>query len=228
MKNVEFQSDGLWLVAVQPVGFVLFLICMVAETNRTPFDIPEGESELTGGFHTEYSGMRFAMFFLGEYAALIVMALFGTVLYLGGWHGPPSFAELAARTDSLTGLLGVIVTSLFWLVIIAALLFIVVYGARKLKESINHLTPIVFGLGGMALILLHVFGSLTGLEFLHLGPVWVFVKVVFLIFLAMMARWTYLRLRVDQLTSFAWKFLFPLALLNLFVTGIVVMLIYGK
>jgi NADH-quinone oxidoreductase subunit H len=82
------QASGLWFIVQQPLGFVLFLVAIFAETNRHPFDFAECESELVGGFHTEYSSMKFALFFLGEYTAMIVMSCLGTALFLGGHHIP--------------------------------------------------------------------------------------------------------------------------------------------
>lgn len=88
-KIVEAQLEmGVWFVFVQPVAFVVFLISMVAETNRLPFDMPEAESELVGGFFTEYSGFRWSLFFLGEYGAMLVMAAISTTLFWGGWLQP--------------------------------------------------------------------------------------------------------------------------------------------
>ena len=85
---VKWQQQHGWGLLYQPVAFVLFLILMAAEVGRPPFDLPEGESELVGGFHTEYSGMRFAAFFFGEYINIIVISLVVSLLFLGGWSGP--------------------------------------------------------------------------------------------------------------------------------------------
>ncbi|HET6781597.1 MAG TPA: NADH-quinone oxidoreductase subunit H, partial [bacterium] len=77
-----------WFVALQPVGFVIFLIAAVAETNRAPFDLPEAEQELIAGYQTEYGGFKFAMFYIGEYVAIVTMSALVTTLFWGGWHGP--------------------------------------------------------------------------------------------------------------------------------------------
>jgi NADH-quinone oxidoreductase subunit H len=82
------QSDAIWFILYQPMGFIVFLISGIAENNRAPFDLPEAESEIVAGFHTEYSGMRWSLFFMAEYAAMVVVAAVATSLYLGGWYLP--------------------------------------------------------------------------------------------------------------------------------------------
>jgi NADH-quinone oxidoreductase subunit H len=77
-----------WNIFVQPVGFLVYFTAAIAETNRVPFDLPEGETELVGGFHTEYSSMKFAMFFMSEYANMVTVSCLATILFFGGWHGP--------------------------------------------------------------------------------------------------------------------------------------------
>jgi len=133
-----------WFLFSQPLGFCIYFCCALAETNRAPFDLPEAETELVAGFHTEYSSMKFAMFFMAEYANMITVAALATTIFLGGWLGP--------------------------------------------------ITP---------------------------SPVWFLGKVFLLLFLFIWIRATLPRFRYDQLMSFGWKRLLPLALLNTVVTAIV-------
>ena len=134
-------------IVYQPVAFLIFVVSIVAESRRVPFDLPEAESELVAGFHTEYSGMRFGLFFVGEYINIIVLGGLAATLFLGGWHGP-------------------------WL-------------------------PSI---------------------------VWFAVKTLAFAFFFIWLRGTYPRLRYDQLMHFGWKFLVPLALVNILATGWVLML----
>jgi NADH-quinone oxidoreductase subunit H len=147
LVDIVAAQGSYWFVLVQPVAFILYLICATAETNRAPFDLPEAESELVAGFHTEYSGMRFALFFLAEYTNMFIVSAIATVFFLGGWHGP----------------------------------------------------------------------------FLP-GIAWFFIKVYFVIFLIMWFRWTFPRVRFDQLITFAWKILIPLAFANLIITAFIMKL----
>jgi NADH-quinone oxidoreductase subunit H len=160
VEIVKAQSDG-WFIIKQPLGFLLFLICGIAECNRTPFDLPEAESELVAGFHVEYSSMKFALFFLAEYAHMIVMGGLIATLFLGGWQIP--FVDLSSF----------------------------------------HPT------------------SLMGQLVLALLPIGIFCfKVFCCLFFFIWLRATYPRLRYDQLMSFGWKVLFPLALFNILLTAV--------
>ncbi|MEM9494143.1 MAG: complex I subunit 1 family protein, partial [Myxococcota bacterium] len=142
------EDKGFWFILVQPVAALIYLIAAVAETNRAPFDIPEAESELVAGFHTEYSGMRFSLFFFAEYTNMFIVSLVAAVLFLGGWSGP--------------------------------------------------LLP---------------------------GPVWLLLKTYLLLSAMMWFRWTFPRLRFDQLMSFCWTVLIPLSIANLLITALVVELL---
>ena len=129
-------------IVYQPLAFIIFLISITAECKRVPFDLPEAESELVAGFHAEYSGMRFALFFLGEYINVVLLGALATTFFLGGWHGP-------------------------------------------------LLPPMV----------------------------WFFLKTMVFAFIFIWVRGTMPRLRYDQLMYFGWKLLTPLALVNILVTG---------
>jgi NADH-quinone oxidoreductase subunit H len=103
VQVVEAQQDSVWYVLLQPLGFAIFLVAAVAETNRAPFDLPEAESELVAGYHTEYAGLKFAAFFLAEYVNMIVVSALGATLFLGGYSGPvlPGFLWLAIKIAAL-------------------------------------------------------------------------------------------------------------------------------
>ena len=134
-----------WFIFLQPVGFLVYAIAGVAETNRAPFDFPEAEQELVAGYHTEYSSMAFAMFFLAEYINMITVSAVATNLFLGGWHGP-------------------------------------------------FLPP-------------------------EYGWIWFLIKLSVILFIYLWLRWTLPRFRYDQLMSFGWKVLLPIATVNLIVTA---------
>jgi len=146
MQKIIQAQQHLWFIFYPnlALSFLIYIICATAEVNRAPFDIPEAESELVAGFHTEYSGMKFAMFFVAEYTNLFIISAVAVTLFLGGWQGPllPSF-------------------------------------------------------------------------------IWFLIKVYAVIFVLMWVRWTFPRVRSDQLMAFAWKRLMPIALVNLAVTGLV-------
>ncbi|CAI8046884.1 NADH-quinone oxidoreductase subunit H [Geodia barretti] len=117
MQEIVKGQDGIanWLIFRTPftfIAFFVFFISSIAEVNRTPFDLPEAESELVAGFHTEYSGMRFALFFIAEYANMFAVSAIASTLFLGGWHGIVTRRDVA-RTITLGGLLGVVIKTLF-------------------------------------------------------------------------------------------------------------------
>jgi NADH-quinone oxidoreductase subunit H len=101
---VDYQREGLWQVLTQPLGFLVFLVAAFAETNRLPFDLPEAESELVAGYHTEYGSMRFAMFFMGEYMSMTTLSALGVTLYFGGWSLP--FVDFSGFSGIVQALLG--------------------------------------------------------------------------------------------------------------------------
>jgi NADH-quinone oxidoreductase subunit H len=151
---IQSQADGWWIfkghIPVM-ISFVIFIIAVTAETNRAPFDLAEAESELTAGFHTEYSGMKFALFFLAEYVNVFIVCAIGATLFLGGWM-PFHIGH--------------------W-------------------EGFNHIMDYIP------------------------SSIWFFGKTFFLIFLIMWFRWTFPRLRIDQLLNLEWKYLLPISLFNI-------------
>jgi NADH-quinone oxidoreductase subunit H len=173
-KMVEWQGANTWGIFVQPVAAVLFLAASLAESKRIPFDLPEGESEIVAGYFTEYSGMKFAMFFFSEYIAVVVIGALMATMFFGGWHVP--FLERDG--------------------------FYVVLGERVLWEQpLHHVAVVVIGF--VAFIL----------------------KVVILCWLQLTIRWTLPRFRYDQLMNLGWKMLLPASLVNILLTGLVILAI---
>ncbi len=164
-----------WFALAQPLGLAIYFICGLAETNRSPFDLPEAESELVAGYLTEYSGLRWAMFFLGEYGNMTIVSAVATALFLGGWSGP------GAALDIWQG---------------------------------------VFGATGAG-------GFVAGLVFNVIAAFWFIAKLSVLLLIFMWIRATLPRLRADQLMRFAWLFLMPLTLVNIVLTGLLLLLPIG-
>jgi NADH-quinone oxidoreductase subunit H len=156
---VEQQPGAHWYVFVQPLSFLIFLICAFAETNRTPFDLPECETELVGGYHTEYSSMKLGFYLFAEYINMFVSSAVMASIYFGGYNFP----------------------------------------------------------------FIHSFGLSPNLVTI-LGTVLFFGKIFAFIFFFMWVRWTVPRFRYDQLMRLGWKVLIPLAILNILITGVVMML----
>ena len=159
---VQWQADHRWFIFHSPFSFIAFFIYYIstlAETNRVPFDIPEAESELVAGWMTEYSGFRWSIFFLSEYANMLIVSIVASIVFLGGWLSPLQMFNI-------------------------------------FPESWNFLDGPVMGL------------------------VWVMTKAILLIFIMMWFRWTFPRLRVDQLMYLCWKVFVPFALVNLFLVSL--------
>jgi NADH-quinone oxidoreductase subunit H len=190
----------------QIVSFFVFMIAAFAETNRIPFDLPEAENELVAGFHVEYSSMSFAAFFMAEYANMVTVCSIATLLFLGGWQ-PLWPAEYGSNF--------VPPAILF---IAGALCFY--HGLHPARPK-DRLSLPVFGVVFFALTALMLFPPVLPV----LVPLfWFLAKAGFLLFVFVWIRATLPRFRYDQLMGFAWKFLFPVAVLNLFVTGFLVAL----
>jgi NADH-quinone oxidoreductase subunit H len=212
---VNYQS-GYWLGFIprwnaipEILGFVVFVIAGFAETNRVPFDLPEAENELVAGFHTEYSSMSFAAFFMAEYANMVTVTAVGTLLFLGGWT--PPFPEPYSNAVPI-------------LVFAFGGLIAMYHGlnpARRMDRFTLPATGIVF-LGIAALFGVSLFVPV--LKTILMALFWFCGKIGILLFIFIWVRGTSPRFRYDQLMRFAWMFLFPLSMLNLLVTGLVVAL----
>jgi NADH-quinone oxidoreductase subunit H len=208
---VQAQAGKTWFVFVAPVGFFLYLVASIAETNRAPFDLPEAESELVAGYMTEYSGFRWAVYFLAEYANMIVVASIATTLFLGGWLRP--FGSIAAL-DFLDFF------PPFSFLIVAGYCF---YRTPKQPEPIQSLVMALFG--GLCLLLAAVMalpfapafaGSKAGLH----GAFWFLLKVSLYIYSFMWIRFTFPRFRFDQLMKLGWYFMIPLSIVNVLGLGV--------
>lgn len=231
---VAQQGSDLWMwnIVRQPVAFFIFLTALFAETNRLPFDLPEGEAEIVAGFHVEYSSMKFALFFMAEYAHIIVGSAIITTLFFGGWHVPfVSTDWMRANTDFLLKIIWIS----FAFFSIAGGGFIAKRFKKQKYGDLRDFEPLVIGvpgvLTGVGLIGLFIlFGSdlilpemaqnifIAGLQ------VGIFLtKVLFFCFFFIWVRWTLPRLRYDQLMRLGWKGMLPLALANILVTGWVVL-----
>jgi NADH-quinone oxidoreductase subunit H len=191
----------------QFIAFIVFFISSTAEANRLPFDLPEAEPELVAGFHTEYSSLKFAMFFIAEYAHLFTAAFLVTILFLGGWLSPFPQTGLWALTRYLPPLATLVV---------AAAIF---RGVFQLRPPWHRVVSLVISLGLLGLTALLLNPVVLAIA---QGPFWFLGKTVLLLFVMVWIRGTLPRFRYDQLMSFGWKFLVPLAVFNILITSFLV------
>ena len=213
---VQAQSDtGVWFVFAAPVGFFIYLVASIAETNRAPFDMPEAESELVAGYMTEYSGFRWALYFLAEYTNMVVVASIATTLFLGGWLRP--FGNTRG---------------LFFLDYFPTVLMVWIAGycfRRTPKQPVPVQKAFMAAVGLLCLVLALVFtapliapaGSLLAAAKpgIH-GAFWFLFKVAAYIYVFMWLRFTFPRYRFDQLMRLGWQFLVPLSIVNVMGIGI--------
>jgi NADH-quinone oxidoreductase subunit H len=204
------QKMGLWFIFCVPIGFFIYFVGSIAETNRAPFDLPEAESELVAGYMTEYSGFRWAIYFLAEYANMIVVAGIATTLFLGGWLRP--FAGFHAHIPGTGVEILDLLPSLFFLVVAGYCVWL----APRQPVTVQKL--FMLAVAGFCLLLAGVLGwSLAVPEFLPAvhGGFWFLAKIFVYIYGFLWVRFTFPRYRFDQLMSLGWHFLIPLALANL-------------
>ena len=216
-----------WGVFMQPLAAIIFIVCSFAETNRAPFDIAEGESEIVAGYHTEYSAMRFGLFQVGEYAAMSASSAIIVTLFFGGYHIP------WIDTQTIQSNINYVILAIMILLPLKIFFFTKwmrknnkAIGADKSRQKETKILSIIFwGLGIIVVGLLAMFLA-TGLgtngtniltAVLQVGAF--LVKFFIMVFVYIWIRWTVLRFRYDQLQMLGWKVLIPLALLNIAITA---------
>jgi NADH-quinone oxidoreductase subunit H len=193
-----------WNIIPQIIGFLCYFTSAVAETNRIPFDLPEAETELVAGFHTEYSSFKFAMFFMAEYANMITVSSLATILFLGGWLSPFPDSWTFMKYLPAVGL--------------TLLAIYLIYDTFVLARGIAKIQLIVISLGALAITAGCFFPVVRDVI---QGPFWFCAKIGAIMFLYVWMRATLPRFRYDQLMSFGWKFLLPVSLANLVITALV-------
>lgn len=231
LPEIVAQQTGFhWNVFLQPIAFILFLTALFAETNRNPFDLAEGESELVAGFHTEYSSMKFALFFMAEYAHIAVGSLIITMLFFGGWNMPGlDYNMIRSAPDTTLSLALPIIGA----TMILFGIFLCGWFRKGKYGDLRDYEVLVFGIPsallGIGLILLHFVLPQTFL------PEWggavliaaiqmtvVLIKTLFFCAFFIWVRWTLPRFRYDQLMNLGWKGMIPIALVNIVITSAVV------
>src|SRR5438876_234310 len=215
-----------WYVFQQPLGVVIFFIAATAEGNRTPFDLTEADSEIVAGFATEYSGMRFGFFFFAEYVNVFIVSGLFVALFLGGWNAPIAWPEAwAIHLTFDPGSTGM--GLLFALLLVPPILILALAAPFYVgRSSLPWWQALIIGFVLFNVLAIVVVG---GWAFISLdwvaGLLWFLGKTYVFVFTFVWMRGTLPRVRIDQLMGFAWKWLLPASLLNLFVTALAVIVI---
>ncbi len=216
-----------WFVFRQPLGALIFFIAATAEANRTPFDLTEADSEIVAGFATEYSGMRFGFFFFAEYVNVFVISGLIVTLFFGGWNAPfpwPWPIHLALDPGSLgIGLLILIaIVPVLGTLILAAPFFLA-------RSSMPAWQALIIGFVLFNLVAIVAIGGWAFVSWDWVaGLLWFLLKSYVFVFTFVWMRGTLPRVRIDQLMGFAWKWLLPASLLNLFVTALALVVVHPK
>jgi NADH-quinone oxidoreductase subunit H len=196
-----------WNIWPQILGFFCFFVAAIAETNRAPFDLPEAESELVAGFHTEYASFKFAMFFIAEYTSMITVSCLCSILFFGGWLSP--FPASWTFTHYFPS--AVLIPFGLW-VIWDGLRYETIFGRIILPGA----GTAIAGLGAIFVLFPNVNGFIQ-------GPFWLLSKIFIFLFVYVWMRGTLPRFRYDQLMSFGWKLLLPLSIANVIGTSFVIL-----
>jgi NADH-quinone oxidoreductase subunit H len=213
------QGEGFWnwYVFRQPLGALIFFIAATAEANRTPFDLTEADSEIVAGFATEYSGMRFGFLFFAEYVNVFLISGLLTTFFFGAWNAPVPFPHIELALDP--GSLGIGLLILIAVVpVVLTLLFAAPFWLTR--SSMPGWQALVLGFLAFNVVAV---GAVLGLAYVGFdwfaGLVWFMIKSFLFVYLFVWMRGTLPRVRIDHLMGFAWKWLLPAALLNLFITA---------
>jgi NADH-quinone oxidoreductase subunit H len=227
LNQIVLQQSGWftdWFVFRQPLGALIFFIAATAEANRTPFDLTEADSEIVAGFATEYSGMRFGFFFFAEYVNVFIISALTVTLFFGGWNAPfPWPWPIALSLDP--GSLGIGLLLLAAIVpVVLTILFAVPFWLAS--SRIKGWQALILGFVLTNLFIVGLLGAwaFIGLDWVA-GILWFMLKTYFFVFTFVWMRGTLPRVRIDQLMDFAWKWLLPASLLNLFVTATAIVLV---
>ena len=215
-----------WYIFQQPLGALIFFIAATAEANRTPFDLTEADSEIVAGFATEYSGMRFGFFFFAEYVNVFIVSALFVTLFLGGWNAPfpwPWPVQVSLDPASLN--VGLLIIAMVAPVVLTLLFSAPFY---LLNSRIKWWQALIAGfvLANLFIIMLLGAWAYVGLDWVA-GILWFMLKTYVFVFTFVWMRGTLPRVRIDQLMGFAWKWLLPASLLNLFVTAAAIVAFKG-